>query len=216
MDQPLLGLHPPGASWGDMNNTSQHCHTERRGNWTGVFWLQSFTNVEGYPWESSLPVSLPALLSCSAPEEEVPTGLTPGWGRRAATQHSRWEAVSMHGRCPPQVNSEGGREPKNTICDSSPGSLLLSSHHVALPHLSKSLPSSHLSNTIHYPRLPVFNPFLPHLSIISCDHPLLQAFHWPQDGRGSREVMALTDLPYLPSLIGHQLFPLSPFHLLFP
>lgn len=73
----------------------------------------------------------------------------------------------MRGTPPPQVNSEAGHEHINNICYSSqlPNSLLLSSHHVLLISLSRSLLDP---TAIKYDLL----PFLRQLSIISCDHPL--------------------------------------------
>ena len=64
-----------------------------------------------------------------------------------------------------------------------------------------------LSNMMYYTGLPTFNPFLPELSVISCNHPLPPAVHCPQNGRGSHEVQ--THWPP-----ARPLLPLSPITLL--
>lgn len=60
---------------------------------------------------------------------------------------------------------------------------------------------------MYYTGLPTFNPFLPELSVISCNHPLPPAVHCLQNGRGSHEVQTHWP-PALPPL------PLSPITLL--
>lgn len=57
-----------------------------------------------------------------------------------------------------------------------------------------------LSNMMYYTGLQTFNPFLPQLPIISCNHPLPQAVHCLQNEQGSHEVQchwppALPPLP---------------------